>query len=209
MPMPPPLQTDQLLRRAADGDAAARDAVWDQYRPRLRRMVAMRMDRRIAARVDASDVVQEALAIAHQRLPQYVADPQVPFYPWLRRIAWDRLIMAYRTHISAERRSVLRERPPVLGLSGDSTAMLSQVIAASSCAPQEQAIRAELHRRVIDSLGELKPQDREILIMRHLEQLPVPEVAATLGISQTAVTSRHLRALERLRALLRDEYGDK
>ncbi len=199
---------DQLLRRAAAGDGAARDQVWNRFRPRLRRMVALRIDRRISARVDPSDVVQEALAIAHQRLPEYLADPQMAFYPWLRRIAWDRLLTAYRTHVGAERRSVLRERPPVLGLSGDSVATLAQAFAASSYAPNRRAIRAELHLRVIDALGQLKPHDREMLVLRHLEQLPVPEVAAVLGVSQTAVTSRHLRALQRLRALLRDEFED-
>jgi RNA polymerase sigma-70 factor (ECF subfamily) len=168
-------------------------------------MVAMRIDRRIAARVDPSDVVQEALTIAHQRLPDYVANPQLAFYPWLRRIAWDRLLSAYRTHIGAERRSVLKERPPTLGLSGESVSQLAHHMAASSCGPNNRAIRAELHARVIQALGRLKPLDREILVLRHLEQLTVADVAQALEVSHTVVTSRHLRALQRLRLLLSNE----
>lgn len=205
MPMTPQSEASQLLRRAAAGDDAARAQIWNNYRPRLRRMVAMRIDRRIAARVDPSDVVQEALAIAHQRLPDYVANPQLAFYPWLRRIAWDRLLTAYRTHIGAARRSVLKERPSLLGLSGESVAELAQHMAASSCGPNNRAIRAELHARVIDAIAQLRPRDREVLVLRHLEQLAVPDVAEELGVSHTVVTSRHLRALQRLRQLLRSD----
>jgi hypothetical protein len=92
MPESHTFETDQLLRRAATGDLQARAAILDRYRNRLRRMVAIRIDRRVAARVDPSDVVQDALKTAHERLPEYLADPQLPFYPWLRRIAWDRRV---------------------------------------------------------------------------------------------------------------------
>jgi RNA polymerase sigma-70 factor (ECF subfamily) len=200
--------TDQLLRRAADGDPEARAQVWNRYRPRLKRMIAMRIDRRIAARIDPSDVVQDALAAAHERLTEYVADPKLAFYPWLRRIAWDRLADAYRTHLGAERRSVLKESPPTPQLNNDSFAELAHYVAASSISPNQRAMHAELQIRVVHALQQLKPHDREILVLRYLEQLGVAEIAGVLGVSQTAVTSRHLRALQRLRRLLRDDLGN-
>lgn len=199
--------TDHLLRRAADGDPDARAQVWNRYRPRLKRMIAMRIDRRIAARIDASDIVQDALAAAHERLTEYVTDPPLAFYPWLRRIAWDRLADAYRTHLGAERRSVLKEGPPLPELNNDSFVELAHYVTASTLEPNFRVMHAELQARVVDALHQLKPHDREILVLRYLEQLGVPEIASVLGVSQTAVTSRHLRALQRLRGLLRDDLG--
>jgi len=201
------LNTDLLLRRAADGDLQARAELLDRYRGRLRRMIAFRIDRRLAARLDASDVVQEALKDAHQRLPEYLADPQLAFYPWLRRIAWDRLVDSYRAHVKAERRSVLKEQAWAPGLSDESVAQLAQSIVTSSINPGRRAMLAEMNARTKAALMELKPDDREVLVLRYLEQLGVAEIADVLGISQTAVTSRHLRALQRLRKLLGDEFG--
>lgn len=101
--------TDQLLRRAESGDRAALDRLLASHRRRLRQMVAVRMDRRLAARVDASDVVQEALAEAAARLPEYLDRRPAPFYVWLRQLAWQRLVDLSRRHIYAQRRSVEKE----------------------------------------------------------------------------------------------------
>ena len=199
--------TESLLRRAGDGDAAARSELLDRYRARLRQMVAIRIDKRIAARVDPSDVVQEAMKDAYKRLPEYFADPQLSFYPWLRRIAWDRLADMYRVHVAAEKRSVLKEHPWTPNLNDESAAELAHSIVASSINPGRHAVLAEMQARTKAALLQLKPHDREILVLRYLEQLGVEEIAAVLGISQTAVTSRHLRALQRLRRLLGDEFG--
>jgi RNA polymerase sigma-70 factor, ECF subfamily len=200
--------TEVLLRRAGDGDAAARSELLDRYRGRLRRMVAIRIDKRIAARVDPSDIVQEAMKDAYKRLPEYFADPQLSFYPWLRRIAWDRLADMYRVHVAAEKRSVLKEHPWTPNLNDESAVELAHSIAASSINPGRRAVLAEMQVRTKAALLQLKPHDREILVLRYLEQLGVEEIAAVLGISQTAVTSRHLRALQRLRRLLGDEFGE-
>lgn len=199
--------TEMLLRRAAAGDAAARAALLDRYRVRLRRMIAIRLDQRLAARADPSDIVQEAMKDAHQRLPDYFANPQLPFYPWLRRIAADRLADAHRRHIGAERRSVLKEHPWTPDLNDESVAELAQSIVTSSLNPGRRVMLAEMQARTKAALMDLKPHDREILVLRYLEQLGVEEIADVLGISQTAVTSRHLRALQRLRKLLGDEFG--
>jgi RNA polymerase sigma-70 factor (ECF subfamily) len=200
-------ETELLLRRAGQGDPQARAELLGWYRDRLRPMIAIRIDKRIAARTDASDVVQEAMKDAFKRLPEYFADPQLAFYPWLRRIACDRLMDTYRQHIEAEKRSVLKEHPWAPNLNDESVAELAHSIVASSINPGRRAVLAEMEARTKAALMQLKPHDREILVLRYLEQLGVEEIAAVLGVSQTAVTSRHLRALQRLRRLLGDEFG--
>src|SRR5437899_6033025 len=110
----PAPDTEQLLEAVSRGDAQARGRLLERHRPKLRRMVAIRFDRRLAARVDPSDVVQESLLEAANRLPEYLRDRPLPFYPWLRRIAADRLADAHRRHCRASRRSIEREEPPAL-----------------------------------------------------------------------------------------------
>lgn len=200
-------ETELLMHRAAAGDEVARAELLERYRGRLRRMVGIRMDKRIAARVDPSDVVQEAMKVAVARLPEYFADPQLAFYPWLRRIAWDRLLDMYRTHLEAGKRSVLKERTVTPKLNNESVAELAECVVTSDLNPGRRAMLAEMQARMQGALMELKPHDREILVLRYLEQLGVDEIAGVLGISQTAVTSRHLRALQRLRRLLGDDLG--
>jgi RNA polymerase sigma-70 factor (ECF subfamily) len=165
-------------------------------------MIAIRLDKRVAARVDASDIVQDTMRDAHERLPQYFADPQLPFFTWLRRIAGDRLADVYRTHLAAEKRSVLREHPWTPGLNDESAAELAVSIVDSSIDPGRRVMSTEMQACAAAALMQLKPQDREILVLRYLEQLGVEEIAVVLGISRTAVTSRHLRALQRLRQLM-------
>jgi RNA polymerase sigma-70 factor (ECF subfamily) len=199
-------ETDCLLSRAAAGDPHARAQALNRYRRRLRSMIALRIDCRLAARVDPSDIVQDALTAAHQRLPEYFADPKMAFYSWLRRIARDRLTDAYRMHLGAERRSVLRESPSLPESNNDSYAELARYVAASSISPNRRAMQAELEAHVVDALHRLRPHDREILVLRYMEQLGVPEIASILGVSQTVVTSRHIRALQRLRRLVRSDF---
>jgi RNA polymerase sigma-70 factor (ECF subfamily) len=162
---------------------------------------------RVAARVDPSDVVQDAMKDAFARLPEYFADPQLSFFPWLRRVASDRLADVYRTHVAAEKRSVLREHPWTPALNDESVSELAHHLVASSPSPDKQAMQLELQSRAAAALLRLKPHDREILVLRYLEQLAVAEIADVLGISQTAATSRHLRALQRLRQLLGNVSG--
>jgi RNA polymerase sigma-70 factor (ECF subfamily) len=197
-----------LLSRAAGGDAGARSELLELHRDRLRRMVAIRLDKRLAARVDPSDIVQEAMRDAFERLGEYFSDPQISFYPWLRRIAWDRLMDMYRQHIGAEKRSVLKEHLWAPELNDESMAELAHSLAANSQNPRQRAMLDEMEARMMAALAQLKPHDREILVLRYMEQLDVAEIAAVVGISQTAVTSRHLRALQRLRESLCNESGN-
>jgi RNA polymerase sigma-70 factor (ECF subfamily) len=204
----PEPDTDQLLRGAEGGDDGARQALLTRHRARLRKMVALHLDHRLAARVDPSDVVQEALADAAARLSDYARRRPLPFYPWLRQLAWDRLIELHRRHVRAGRRSVVREDPDVLRLPDESAAKLAACLADLRSSPSGHVLREELRQRVRQTLGRLAAGDREVLVLRHLEQLSTADAAAVLGIGEGAFKSRHLRALQRLRALLRDDLAE-
>jgi RNA polymerase sigma-70 factor (ECF subfamily) len=194
--------TDHLLDRAGHGDGDARQQLLTRHRGRLLAMVAARLDRRLAARLDPSDVVQQALTDAAGCLDSYLRDRPLPFYPWLRQFAWNRLRKAHRDHVERARRSVRREEPGVLRLSDESVAELAQRLASSASSPSRHALGVELEGRVRAALALLSAADREVLVLRYLEQLPLREVAAVLGLGASAVKMRHFRALERLRALL-------
>jgi RNA polymerase sigma-70 factor (ECF subfamily) len=200
--------TDELLGLASQGDAAARGDLLARHRDRLRRMVACRLDRRLAARVDPSDVVQEVLAEANDKLDRYLAERPLPFYPWLRQLAGERLAELHRRHVQAARRSVRREEPGVLPLPDESLQELAGRLVTSATSPSQQAQRREQQRRVRQALAELSERDREVLVLRHLEQLSVAQTAEVLGVSPGAVKARHVRALEHLRALLREDEGE-
>jgi RNA polymerase sigma-70 factor, ECF subfamily len=197
-----PSETDELIRAAARGDGAARQQLIALHRERLRRMVAVRMDRRLAPRLDPSDVVQEALAEAARHLDEYLHEPPLPFYPWLRQFAWQQLRHLHRHHVDARRRSVAREEPWELPLPDRSALDLARRLLASGTSPSRRLIRDELRAHVQDALARLDPRDREVLVLRYLEGLTTDEIAAVLGIRAGAVKMRHLRALERLRGLL-------
>lgn len=197
--------TEQLLEQTRQGDAEALDRLLARHRGRLRKMVGVRLDPAIATRVDPSDVVQDALATAAKRLPEYLADPQVSFYPWLRGLAWDKLLELRRRH-TAQRRDVAREEAPE-PLPDQSAVALADRIACSRSSPSGQALRGELRRRVLEALNQLDPADREILVLRYLEQLKHDEIAAVLGANPSAVRMRHSRALARLRACLGPDFS--
>jgi RNA polymerase sigma-70 factor (ECF subfamily) len=165
-------------------------------------MVALRLDRRLAARLDPSDIVQEALAEADRRLDDYARERPLPFYPWLRQLAWNRLADAHRRHVQAGRRSVTREDAEPLGLPGGSAVELADRLLASGVCPSEAFRREELRGRVRAALEALAEADREVLVLRYLEQLSAREVGAVLGVSEAAAMKRALRALQKLRALL-------
>jgi RNA polymerase sigma-70 factor (ECF subfamily) len=198
--------TEELLERAGRGDPAARHQLLIRHRDRLRRMVALRLDHRLAARLDPSDIVQESLAEAHEHLSEYLLRRPLPFYAWLRQFAWERVAKQYQRHVRAQRRSVTREEAPPLP--DESVMQLAHRLIASATSPSRRLLREELRDRVRTALGSLKPTDREVLVLRYLEGLSNSETAAVLGVSESTVGMRHLRALERLRILLGDEAGE-
>ncbi len=196
-------QTQELLRGAQQGDAAAVDQLMDRHREALRQMVRLRLDRRLAQRVDASDVVQDVLLEASRRLARYLDDPQMPFHLWLRHLAKDHVIDAHRKHRVAERRSVDREQSMYRrGQNDQSSLDLAAQLRDQELTPAAATIRRELQERFLDALEQLEEDDREILLMRHIEQLSNSDVAQALNLSQPAAGMRYLRALRRLRAVL-------
>jgi RNA polymerase sigma-70 factor, ECF subfamily len=195
-----------LVERARRGDGEARQLLLARHRDRLRRMVAVHLDRRLAARVDPSDVVQEALAEAARKLDDYLREQPLAFYPWLRRLAWERLAKLHQRHIGAERRSVTREEHAPLP--EESAVELARRLVAPGTSPSHQVLRQELQVRVQAALAALPWRDREVLVLRYLEQLTTAETAAVLGLTAGAVKLRHLRALERLRGLLEDDLAE-
>jgi RNA polymerase sigma-70 factor (ECF subfamily) len=196
------VDTDWLVEQARNGNAEAKKGLFERHRPRLRQMVSLRLDPRLAARVDPSDVVQEALAAAIPRFDEFLRDRPLPFYPWLRQFAWDCLLQLHRRHVTARRRSVTREEVWEPGLSAESVLRLSERLLSRGSSPSDNLIRQELRDRLQAALAKLSPNDREILVMRNLEQMPAAEIAAVLGLKEGTVRVRHLRALERLRVLL-------
>jgi RNA polymerase sigma-70 factor (ECF subfamily) len=203
MPVDNP-DTDQLLAQVSAGDEAAAQKLLARHRPRLRRMVAVHLDRRISARLDPSDVVQEALAEAFQRLPEYVAKRPVSFYPWLRQIAWQRLVKLHRAHIAAGRRSVRREGDLPVRLPDESFHELAELLASSGADPGQRLVQQEIRQRVRNALENLRPQDRIVLVMRYLEHMTLREISEVLGVTPAAAKMRHARALLRLEDLLGD-----
>jgi RNA polymerase sigma-70 factor (ECF subfamily) len=200
--------TEQLLERAGRGDGGARQQLLERHRGRLRQMIAVRLDRRLAARVDPSDVVQEALAEADRKLAGYLERRPLPFYPWLRELAWERLAKLHQHHLQTRKRSVTREEQPLPGLPEESALELARRLVAPGTSPSHRAVREELRGRVRDALARLGERDREVLVLRYLEQLSTAETAAVLGVTEGAVKTRHLRALGRLRGLLGDAFAE-
>ena len=196
------MDSDDLLDRAAAGDETVLETLFDRYRDRLRAMVVLRMDPRIAARTDPSDVVQEALIEAHRRLPEFLRDRPMPFYAWLRQLAWQKLVGQYRRHLRSKARTVLREQDVQAAARRQSSFRLSQALAKTGPSPSAALARREDRERVVEALGRLSEDDREILLLRLVEQLSTKETAAVLGIAEGTVGSRQFRALRRLKGLL-------
>jgi RNA polymerase sigma-70 factor (ECF subfamily) len=170
-------------------------------------MLAVRLDPRLAPRIDPSDVLQESLIEASQKLDDYLRDRPLPFYVWLRQIAWEQLANEHARHIGALKRSVTREAPGDIVLSDTSLLELANRFLSRGPSPSEELRRKEVRRQVRAAIGRMRFNDREVLILRFLEQLSIKETAALLHISEKAVTVRQVRAAERLRKLLDDVAG--
>jgi RNA polymerase sigma-70 factor (ECF subfamily) len=183
-------------------DAAAADLL-GQFREPLRRVIDLRLDPAVARRVDASDIVQDVLIEANQRLTEYLKNPAMPFHLWLRHLAQDRIIDTHRRHRQAQRRSVDREQAIARPAWADeSSASLVAHLIDTERTPTSEAIQHELQRRLADAVNQLSDDDREIILMRHHEALSNQEVAHALNLTEAAASMRYLRALRRLRTVL-------
>jgi RNA polymerase sigma-70 factor (ECF subfamily) len=203
VPAENPDEVARLLRQAADGDQEALRLLFSVHRDRLQRMVHLRLNRRIQGRVDASDVIQEAYLEAARSLGEYARAPVLPFFLWLRHLTALKLAEVHRRHLGTQRRDADREVALHRGgLPQVDSASLAAVLLGSVSSPSRAAVRAETRLQVQEALNAMDPLDREVLALRHFEQLSTAEVAEVLGLSKAGAGSRYLRAIKRLREIL-------
>lgn len=202
-------QTHELLDLARDGDDGAAGRLLERHRESLRRMADMRLDAKIRQRVDASDIVQEALIEVNRRLPTYLENPVMPFHLWVRQIMTDRLIDAHRRHRVSKKRTVDLEQAPVVAANLDhSTIQFGNQVTDGELTPAAAAIQNEMQRKFEAAIEEMDDQDQEIIVMRHFENLTNQEVAQVLGLTEPAASMRYLRAMRRLRKEFSPEEGE-
>jgi RNA polymerase sigma-70 factor (ECF subfamily) len=190
--------THNLLDQSGGGDRGAFERLFARHRPDLRRFIERRLDPHLRGRLDASDVVQETQLEAYRRLPDFLRRRPMPFHVWLRRTAYERLLMLRRQHVEAARRAVGREEP----LPDRSSVLLARQFVPPGSTPSHQLSRRELVRQVQQALARLPEADREVLFMRNFEGLSYQEVASILDLDPAAARKRHGRALLRLHHLL-------
>jgi RNA polymerase sigma-70 factor (ECF subfamily) len=202
--MPPsPSETLRRVERATRGDQQALGELLEQYRDRMRRMVALRLDPRLQGRVDPSDVIQEGYIDAAQRLDEYARDRSAPFYIWLRFLVGQRIAEQHRRHLGARVRDAGREVSLYRGpMPEASTAALAAQLLGKLTSPSEMAIRAERKIRLQQALNAMDPIDREIIVLRHYEQMNNGEAALVLGLDKSAASKRYTRAVIRLKNIL-------
>jgi RNA polymerase sigma-70 factor (ECF subfamily) len=201
-------ETNRLLEQARAGDSVALNELLARHRPRLRRMVDLRLDRRLQARIDASDVIQEAFVDVTGRLEEYLSKPSYPLFLWLRLIVGERLLKLHRHHLGTQMRDAGLEVSIYRGaLSEASSAALAAQLLGKHTSPTQAAVRAERMLRLQEALNTLDAMDREVLSLRHFEELSLAETALSLGIEESAAAKRYIRALKRLKATLSSMPG--
>jgi RNA polymerase sigma-70 factor, ECF subfamily len=192
-------ETQHLLEQARQGDRTALADLLARHRECVRQAVALRLDRRLAARVDVSDVVQETFLEAARRLATPADLPDVPFALWLSWLARDRVLMLHRQHLFADRRAIGREVAP---LPADSSACLVRAMLGREPSPSQALAAVETAEVLRQVLGTLGDDERDLILWRHFEQLSNRDIARLLNITEAAAGKRYIRALERLRGLL-------
>jgi RNA polymerase sigma-70 factor (ECF subfamily) len=199
----PPIDDADLLRQAKAGDQQALATLFARSRDRLRKMVRLRLDHRLSGRIDTSDVLQDAWLDVARRFPEFAANPPLPFFLWLRALTGQRLVDLHRFHLGAEMRDAGREISLTRGaLPAASSASLAQQLLAGLTSPTQAAIRQELQMRLQEALNSMDPIDREVVVLRHFEELSNTEAAEVLGIEPPAASKRYIRAIRRLKAIL-------
>jgi len=192
-----------LVAQARTGDTGALGQLLMKYRDRLVQVANFRMDARIRGRIDAADIVQETFVSAMARFGDYARDPRMPFFLWLRFLAMQKLCELHRHHLGAKARDAARDVPLYRGPAPQATsAVLAAQLLGKYTSPSQAVMRGELRYRVEETLSALGQLDREILALRHFEQLTNREAAQVLGLSESAASTRYIRALKRLRSAM-------
>jgi RNA polymerase sigma-70 factor (ECF subfamily) len=202
------LEDDDLLRWAHSGAPGALAALFDRHRGRLRHMVRLRLDRRLAGRLDADDVLQEAYIVADRRFAEYLRDPAIPPFLWLRLVVGQKLTDLHRHHLGAKMRDAAMEVSLHRGaLPQASSISLAELLLGRLTSPTRAAQRAEMQVRLQEALNRMDPIDREVLVLRHFEELSNAEAARVLGLEKTAASNRYIRALKRLKQAMAGTPG--
>jgi RNA polymerase sigma-70 factor (ECF subfamily) len=201
--MSEPDENEAIVQRAVAGDEAALHELFGRYRDRLKRMVRLRLSRRLQGRIDDSDVLQESFLEVAQRLAEYAEKPGLPFFLWLRHMTGLKLAEVHRRHLGTRMRDADREVSLHRGglPEADSVSLAAQLLGQLTT-PSQMAVKAETRIFVQEALNAMDPVDREVLALKHFEQLSMSEIAQTLDMSKAGVGSRYLRALKRLREVL-------
>jgi RNA polymerase sigma-70 factor, ECF subfamily len=195
--------TEQLLEQAAGGDKESLGRLLTRHEDRLRRMIAFRLDHRLQGRIDASDVLQEVWLEVAQHLSHYQKQESLPFFLWLRGVAGNKLRELHRHHLGTQMRDAGQEVSLYHGAMPETTsAALAAQLLGHLTPPSQAAIRAEAKIRLQEALNSMDPLDREVLALRHFEQLTPAETAQVLGIKEKAAGMRYVRALRRLKDIL-------
>jgi RNA polymerase sigma-70 factor (ECF subfamily) len=198
-----PSETD-LLRRASEGEEMALAELFGRYRKRLRQMVRLRLDRRLQGRVDPSDVLQEAYLDLAQQFRSFVERREaMPFFLWLRLLTSQRLRRVHRQHLAASMRDVGREVSLHHGaMPQASSESLAARLLGRWTSASKVAIRGERQLKLQQALNGMDPIDREVIALRHFEEMSNSEAAQVLGLSKAAASNRYVRAMTRLQAVL-------
>jgi RNA polymerase sigma-70 factor, ECF subfamily len=198
-----PERLEDLHRRIAEGDERALAELFASHHERLRRMIGLRLDRRLQGRVDPSDVLQDAYIDLAQRLPEFATKQSLPVFLWLRLVVGERLLRVHRHHLGTAMRDAGREISIHQGgLPHASSASLAAQLLGRFTSASRVAARAESQVLLQDALDSMEPIDREVIALRHFEELSNDEVAVVLGLSKAAASKRYIRAMLRLKAVV-------
>ena len=207
-----PIDDLELLRASRRtenvGGNEAFNEILCRHRDRLKRMVGLRMNHKLQGRVDASDVIQETFVEASRALESYLDNPKISVFLWLRRLAGEKLIQAHRKHLGAEKRTANREQPIFGGVPAATSQVMAIQLSGKLTSPSIAAEKKESKDELMEALEQMGEVDREILMLRHFEQLSNQETAEVVGMNYEAVKKRYIRALDKLRTILMgDEDG--
>jgi RNA polymerase sigma-70 factor (ECF subfamily) len=192
-----------LLERACEGDSKSLGKLMMSHRERLFNIIRFRLDRRLQGRLEAADVIQETFVEATARFPEFVRDRKMTFFLWLRFLTLQKLSETHRSHLGVQARDVNKEVSIDVRWSAQATsAVLAAQLLGRHTSPSRAAMRNEMQHRLEELLREMNPVDREVLALRHFEQLTNAEAAQVLNTSESAASNRYVRALRRLRSTL-------
>lgn len=197
-----------LIQRAARGDEEAVRELFAKHEDRLKRMIRLRLNRRLQGRIDSSDVLQEAYLEIANKLDEYLRNPAAPFFLWLRQITGYKLADIHRRHLGTRMRNAQRDISVFRGAlpRADSVSLAAQLLGQLT-SPSQAAIKAEMRQRLQETLDNMDPVDREVIALRHFEQLTSEETARVLGMSKSGAGSRYIRAIKRLKEQLSEFQG--